>query len=114
MGHILQDRTFLGIFFGLVLGKPLGIISFAWFGCRMQWAQKPENIYWIHIAGVGLIAGIGFTMSMFVSSLSFPEDPRLLETAKLAVILASFAAGSIGVVWLGRTLEKRGFVQKSD
>ena len=103
---IFQEPLFLGILAGLFLGKPLGIILFAWLGCRLRWAQKPSNIGWKHIAGVGFIGGIGFTMSLFVSGLSFPAPHSLLPIAKTAVITASFAAGAVGLGLLNRTCPK--------
>ena len=106
LGAILQDRVFLGIFAGLFLGKPVGILAFTWLGCRLRWVQKPDNVGWSHIAGVGFIAGIGFTMSLFINGLSFSALPELLEIAKLSVIVSSFAAGIFGMGMLGRKLEK--------
>ena len=102
MKSVFQDPIFLGTLSGLILGKPLGILAFTWIGCNLRWAQKPDNLGWDHIIGVGFIAGIGFTMSLFVSGLSFPGGPYLLGTAKFAVITASFFAGIIGLGLLHR------------
>ena len=106
MKGVIQDPVFLGTLCGLVLGKPLGILAFTWIGCTLRWAQKPENLCWNHILGVGFIAGIGFTMSLFVSGLSFPESPHHLDTAKFAVISASFFAGILGLGLLHRICRK--------
>ncbi|HSG50101.1 MAG TPA: Na+/H+ antiporter NhaA, partial [Longimicrobiales bacterium] len=72
----------IGILLGLVLGKPIGVLLFSWLATRVKMADLPGGVGWTHIVGVGFLAGIGFTMSLFIGGLAFP-DPGLLNAAKL-------------------------------
>ncbi len=92
----------LGIMAGLVLGKPIGLIGASWIAVRTGIAALPEGVQWSHMVGVGSLAGIGFTMSLFIASLGFGES-ELLDTAKLGILLASVIAGSAGYLLLLRT-----------
>jgi len=83
----------LGILAGLVAGKPLGILLFAWLAVRAGVATLPTGVSWRQLAGVSMLAGIGFTMSIFITLLAFPTDPAAQTTAKLAILLASLLAG---------------------
>lgn len=85
----------LGIVLGLVLGKPVGIVLFAWLAVRLRLADKPEDISWKVLLGGGLLAGIGFTMSLFIATLAFGDGP-ILEMAKVGVLAASLVAGVAG------------------
>jgi Na+:H+ antiporter, NhaA family len=85
----------LGIVAGLVLGKQLGITLFAWLAVRSGLSELPEGIGWRHVYGVGWLAGIGFTMSLFISDLAF-SDGALVEDAKLGIECASLIAGAVG------------------
>ena len=89
----------LGIFFGLLLGKPLGILLFAYMAVRLGIARLPSGVGWSAIAGVGLVAGVGFTMALFIAGLAF--DAALLDEAKLGVLSASVTAAVLGgwVLW---------------
>ncbi len=91
----------LGIVVGLVLGKPLGILAGSWLAVRMGLSALPAGVQWPHMVGVGFLAGIGFTMSLFIASLGLGES-TLLEAAKLGILGASLIAGSIGYVLLRR------------
>ena len=94
------------IFFGLLIGKPVGIFLGIWCGKTLGIARLPAALTWRHIVGIGLLGGIGFTMSLFISTLSFGVGSTLLEIAKQSIILASFCAGLLGYAWLrwfGRT-----------
>ena len=91
----------LGIIAGLVLGKPLGLLGVAWLATRTGIAVLPEGVGWSHMLGVGFLAGIGFTMSLFIASLGFGESD-LLEAAKLGILGASLLAGTIGFLLLRR------------
>lgn len=106
LGVIVQNPLFMGIFAGLFLGKSMGVVAFTWLGCRLKWAEKPAGISWMQIVGVGLIAGIGFTMSLFIGDLSFPITPEHGQTAKVAVMAGSVAAAVMGLGMLDRTLAK--------
>ena len=92
----------LGIALGLVVGKPLGFLAVAWMMVRFGWATLPAGVTWRHLVGVGALAGIGFTMSLFIAALSF-SDPVLLEAAKLSIVAASLVAGLAGYVLLRYT-----------
>jgi NhaA family Na+:H+ antiporter len=89
--------VFAGVSMGLVLGKPLGILGLTWIFVRFGLATLPRGVTWVQIAVVGCVAGIGFTMALFIAELAFSAGP-LLETAKLAVLVASGAAGVLGLV----------------
>ena len=89
----------VGAFVGLVLGKPIGILGFAWLAVRFKLAELPQGVNWSMILGSGLLGGIGFTMALFISSLAFKSD-ALLESAKLGVLVASVVAALLGLLWL--------------
>lgn len=90
----------LGIILGLVLGKPLGISLAIYLMTKLKLVRFDKSTYWGQFIGVGILAGIGFTMSIFVAILSFPEDEMLRDTAKLSVLIASTLAMVIGYIWL--------------
>lgn len=88
----------LAIVLGLVVGKPVGIISAAWLAVRLGIATKPAEYTWRQLSGAGILAGIGFTMSLFIATHAFPAD--VASAAKIAIFLASFIAGGLGVLVL--------------
>jgi NhaA family Na+:H+ antiporter len=88
----------LGIFLGLVVGKVAGITLFSWGAIKTKIGQLPEGIPLSGIIGVGFMAGIGFTMSLFISNLAF--EGFILPNAKIAVLIASFIAAIAGLVHL--------------
>ena len=91
----LASPVTLGIVLGLVVGKQLGITLFAWLAVRSGVSELPEGIGFRHVYGAGWLAGIGFTMSLFISDLAFSED-SLVETAKVGILCASLIAGVVG------------------
>jgi NhaA family Na+:H+ antiporter len=91
-----------GIVAGLVIGKQAGILASAWLVVRMGWADLPSGVTWRHIWGAGCVAGIGFTMSLFIGELAFADSPQALEVAKVAILAASVAAALVGWVVLRR------------
>lgn len=95
----------LGIGMGLILGKPLGIVLSTFLCYKLGIGQLPEGSNFKHIIGLGLLAGIGFTMSIFISNLSF-SDTVLIEEAKLSVLLSSIIAGFFGYLILRKTSQK--------
>lgn len=99
MKQALSSPIALGIFVGLVLGKAVGITLFSFIGVKLRLAGMAGGLTWTGIAGVGLLAGVGFTVALFISGLSF-EDPASMATAKIAVLAASLAAGAIGYAFL--------------
>jgi NhaA family Na+:H+ antiporter len=93
--ELLTSRVAWGIMLGLVVGKPLGIVGFAKAAVVGRLAQLPNGVTWRQISAVGVLAGIGFTVSIFISSLAF-DDPAYLLQAKTAVLAASVLAGLLG------------------
>lgn len=91
----LVSNLGLGIMLGLFLGKPIGIFAMSWLSVKLKIAQLPESVSWAHVLGLGLLGGIGFTMSIFIALLSF-EDPLLQNGAKFAILAASTLAGILG------------------
>lgn len=89
----------LGIMLGLVLGKPIGIVTGAALAVRFGVGTLPAQVRWVHVAGIGFLAGIGFTVSLFVTALAF-GDSALVTPATIAVLLASVVAGTIGATIL--------------
>jgi len=100
MSDTLNHRVFIGVSLGLILGKFIGITGVSWLMLKLGLAVLPKDTRFIQIAGVSLLAGIGFTMSIFVAQLGFNERDDLLLVAKTAILLASFVAGVAGVTWL--------------
>lgn len=98
ISHLLTELS-LGIIFGLLLGKPLGIALSVFLMIKARIIKIPNRPNWNIFIGVGILAGIGFTMSIFVSMLAF-EDKALQDTAKLAVLIASILSMIIGYTWL--------------
>ncbi len=92
----------LGIVFGLVLGKPIGLVTSTWLAVRFGIADLPRGATWPKMIGIGVLAGIGFTMSLFIASLAFSDAARL-SSAKIAILLASVSAGTLGILLLRRT-----------
>lgn len=89
----------LGVIVGLVLGKPVGVLLFSWISVKLGWGSLPSKSNWKHILGLGMLAGIGFTMSIFVSILSF-KDPGYQTEAKFCILIASLTAGFAGYQFL--------------
>jgi NhaA family Na+:H+ antiporter len=96
----------LGVFLGLIVGKAVGIALFSFVAVRSKIAAMTEGLTWSGIVGVGILAGVGFTVALFISGLSF-EDETLVATSKVAVIAASLAAGFIGYTYLRFTLKDK-------
>ena len=94
----------INIAIALILGKVLGIILFAWIGIKINITDLPADTRWIHIVGLGLLGGIGFTMSMFISSLAY-KDAGLLNHAKIGILIGSLVAGVLGYFILKYTLK---------
>lgn len=89
----------LGITLGLLIGKPVGILLTSYICTKLKLSSLPEGSTWRHILGVGLLAGIGFTMSIFIAILSF-KDPLFVSEAKLSILITSLLAGVIGYFFL--------------
>ncbi len=87
----------LGVVFGLVIGKPIGIFGFTYLLTKLKIIKKPDNISWFEIIAVGFLAGIGFTMSIFITHLAF-EDATIIAAVKLGIFIASFIAAVLGII----------------
>jgi len=94
IGNLFSPLS-LGIICGLIFGKSVGITLTTFITCKLKITTMPSNVSWMDMYLVSILAGIGFTMSIFVTKLAF-EDPEFIETAKFSIIVASFAAGIIG------------------
>jgi NhaA family Na+:H+ antiporter len=90
----------LGIILGLVAGKFIGISSFTWLVLKLRWGTLPANMPFRYIPGLSLMAGMGFTMSVFIAGLGFGDNPEQLLLAKTGIIFASLLAGLSGFLWL--------------
>ena len=86
----------LGVIFGLIVGKPIGIFGFTYLATKLNIIKKPDNISWSEVLAVGFLGGIGFTMSIFITHLAF-LDEDIISAVKLGVFIASFIAAVIGV-----------------
>lgn len=98
---MLRNPIAWGVLAGLVLGKPIGVFAVSWIAVKLRLASLPGAVSWTHIAGVGVLAGIGFTVSLFISALAF-DDSTQLDAAKTAILLASLIAGIAGYLLLTR------------
>lgn len=103
---IVWDHVVLGITLGLLLGKQLGVFLFSWAVIRLKWAKLPEKTHWLQLYGVSLLCGIGFTMSLFLGTLSFSADNTYLLEVRLGVILGSLLSGLFGAMVLFYSLMK--------
>lgn len=101
----LTEHSSWGIMLGLIVGKPLGITLFAYLGVLMGICALPTDLKWRNILGAGMLGGIGFTMSIFITLLAF-NDALIIDHSKIAILLASTLAGIIGFSWLKLTLKK--------
>jgi len=102
----LIEPVSLGILLGLVLGKPLGIIGATYLAHRLGWAQKPSSLTWKHIIGAGILGGVGFTMSIFITHLAF-EDANTIALVKLFIVTCSLFMGIAGMLYLWRISAKK-------
>jgi NhaA family Na+:H+ antiporter len=96
----------LGIFTGLFLGKPLGIVLFSFLAIKAGLSRLPANVSWRQVIGAGFLGGIGFTMSIFVTLLAF-QTPELVQSSKIAILLSSLLAGTAGFLVLKRISRTR-------
>lgn len=107
----LIHENSLGIILGLVVGKPLGIWLFSFLAVTFGICTLPKDLKWKNILGAGMLGGIGFTMSIFITLLAFKNDgEEIITYSKIAILIASFLSGTIGFLWLKftfKTPEKR-------
>lgn len=103
--HTLAENNSLGIALGLIVGKPLGIFVVTFLAVTLGLCKLPTDLHWKSIFGVGLLAGIGFTMSIFITLLAF-DDETIINNSKLVILLSSLAAGFLGFISLRQTLKQ--------
>ncbi|MBL0741991.1 Na+/H+ antiporter NhaA [Chryseolinea lacunae] len=101
----LVSANSLGIMFGLVAGKPIGIFLFAYAAVQLKLSHLPGDLQWKQIFGAGMLGGIGFTMSIFITLLAF-ETGGFIDDSKIAIMLSSIVAGTLGFFWLKASLPK--------
>lgn len=109
-----MQNASLGILFGLVVGKPLGIFLFSFIAIKLKLGEKPDQTTWGQLFGVGILGGIGFTMSIFVTLLAF-NDTDLINNSKFAIIISSVLAGVLGIFVLkitGKPIKIKRFRKK--
>ena len=97
----LLSPNSLGVFAGLVFGKPLGIFAACFLAIKSGLSKLSSDLTWGHIVGVGFLGGIGFTMSIFITLLAF-ENPMTIQSTKISILLSSLIAGGIGYLILSR------------
>lgn len=102
---VLRSPLALGIIVGLVAGKPIGIGILSWIAVKSGRGALPEGVTWAQVVGTGCLAGIGFTMSLFISDLAF-DNEALIATAKIGILVASLTSGILGFMILSRSLPK--------
>lgn len=109
----LSNSNNLGIFFGLFLGKPIGITLLCLVAVRLGISRLPDDLSWLHIIGTGFLAGIGFTMSIFITLLAF-NDPNYILGSKIATLLTSLLAGITGYIILSKTGKPESIIQTNE
>jgi NhaA family Na+:H+ antiporter len=103
----LSHSNSLGILLGLIVGKPMGIFLFSFIGVSLGLCALPKDLKWKTIIGAGMLGGIGFTMSIFITLLAFKNDGEdVITYSKIAILIASFVAGTMGYFWLKFILKK--------
>ncbi len=112
LGASLGHPVTLGVMLGLVLGKFLGIAGACWLALRLGIGQLPARTSFSQVAGVALLAGIGFTMAIFIAELGFAAQPEYLLMAKTGILFASLLAGLSGFFWLRRVSKRQSATEK--
>jgi len=98
ISNLLSSNS-MGILLGLVAGKPLGIFVFSIVGISLNICRYPADTNWKHLLGIGMLGGIGFTMSIFITNLAY-EDTAIIQGSIIAVMLASMISGLLGYIFL--------------
>lgn len=104
--EVITEPFSLGIAFGLIVGKPVGIFLFSYLSVSIGLCKKPGDLQWKNIFACGILGGIGFTMSIFIALLAF-DDSLIINNAKLIILMSSFTAGVIGFFILKMTLQRK-------
>lgn len=100
IGNPVTNPAAIGVALGLIFGKPIGCVLFAWIGTRLGVCTLPRNCNWTQMLGIGLLAGIGFTVALFIAELAFGHGKGPLDGAKLAIFFASLVAGVSGFLFM--------------
>ncbi|MBN9285957.1 MULTISPECIES: Na+/H+ antiporter NhaA [Flavobacterium] len=103
----LTHENSIGIFLGLVLGKPLGVFLFSFAAVAIGICKLPQDLQWKQIFATGFLAGIGFTMSIFITLLAFKSQPDDITVSKISILISSLVAGIIGFIFLKISLKKQ-------
>jgi Na+:H+ antiporter, NhaA family len=102
----LTSSVSLGIIIGLFFGKQIGIFIFSFLAVKLKFASLPEGINWKNLYGAGILAGIGFTMSLFIAGLAF-NNPALLDLSKIGILTGSLISGIVGFIFLKFSAAKK-------
>ncbi len=107
LAALAVDPVVVGTFFGMVVGKPLGIVGVSYLCVKLRLCRLPHGVSWGHIVGVGLLGGIGFTMSILISGLAFSASPESLLAAKAAILAATVTSAALGMAWMSTACRAR-------
>lgn len=107
LGDALTNPITMGVLLGLFVGKPLGIFLFTWLAIRLRLGDLPEEATFKHIWGVGMLGGIGFTMSIFIAELAFKESEAAVAAVKMGILFASLLSGALGALFLWLTARQQ-------
>ena len=102
----LRQPVSAAIFAGLVFGKPVGVLAFSWLAVRLRLATRAPGLSWSYLAAGALLAGIGFTMSLFIAGLAF--SPAMLDAAKIGILAGSSASAAVGILMLAWLTTRKG------
>ncbi len=105
--NAMSNNVSLGILLGLFVGKQVGVFTFVFIAVKLKFAKLPKCTSWLQIYGISVLTGIGFTMSLFIDALAYPDDSLYLYTDKLAILIGSFVSGLIGYLILLKAKSKR-------
>lgn len=100
ISQALSSNVALGVIAGLVIGKPLGIALMTWIGLRLKLGQLPEGMTFKEVIGAGMLGGIGFTMSLFITTIGFEGQPDMIDAAKTGILFGSLVSAIAASIWL--------------
>jgi NhaA family Na+:H+ antiporter len=100
LSDYINTANFVGISLGLLIGKPLGVMLFSFIGITLGFSKLPAGVNWGHLLGAGILGGIGFTMSIFITNLAFQDLQTTINASKIAIMFSSLIAGLLGFIWL--------------
>ncbi len=109
IGDVLHPVP-LGVMLGLVIGKPIGILLFSWLTIKLGLAELPKHVNWSHILGASLLCGIGFTMSLFIGGLAYPQTQVFDE--RIGILLGSLISGLLGYFYLRHVTKNTAYVEE--